>query len=95
MLQITFKGFTCNFCQLANDNDGAFYRGKAGDWQWHIENFDTSWGLCADLDQAIAQFKAECASLQIDFGFSDHDLLGFERDRVCDKIHIGTNAYEF
>ncbi|PJE45245.1 MAG: hypothetical protein CUR32_01195 [Flavobacterium sp.] len=78
------NSFAINFKQLKEDNEGSWYRGKAGDWEWSIQDMGMSWGICPNLEEAITSAKLEIASILKDFDISDVEIMEIEKDRVND-----------
>ncbi len=82
MLKINIECFAINFKKLENDNEGSWFSGKAGDWQWNIENFGMSWGI------------ASTQSIRKDFDVSDHDIYAMAKPEPS-RWQLPTDYCEF
>lgn len=84
MIQININCFIVDFQQLDQDNQGAWHSGKAGDWQWTIQDFGMSWGISPTLEQAIVDSNQEMENIRKDFDISDHDIYAMAKpERWC------------
>jgi len=94
MLKINIECFAINFKKLENDNEGSWFSGKAGDWQWNIENFGMSWGIASTFDEAFANAKKEIQSIRKDFDVSDHDIYAMAKPEPS-RWQLPTDYCEF
>ena len=91
-MQITTNGLTIEFKEITIAGEGSWHTGNPGDVQWSVVNFGMSWGISANLAEAISASLAEVALIISEFGVSQNEIYQMENERLNDIYHLESES---
>ncbi|WP_293134738.1 hypothetical protein [Microcoleus sp. bin38.metabat.b11b12b14.051] len=91
-MQITTNGLTIDFKEITIAGGGSWHRGNPGDVEWSIVNFGMSWGISANLADAISAGIAEVALINSQFDVSQEEIYQMENERLNDTYHLESES---